>query len=148
MEFKGIADVESPYDGPDDDTIRRNVLYARAACKHALGMGYAPYASHLFFTQPGILDDKVPAERELGMEAGKALIRESAAFSLFYLDLGMSGGMRWGKEDARRHGRAIEEFRLLDTTEGDDGGGWSFAELLARLQDAGLIGADYGRMGW
>ena len=148
MEFKGIADVESPYDGPDDDTIRRNVLYARAACKHALGLGYAPYASHLFFTQPGILDDEVPAERELGMEAGKAVIRASATTSLFYLDLGMSGGMRWGMEDARRHGRAVEEVRLLGTTDGADGRAWSFAELLARLRDAGLVTGDYARKGW
>ncbi len=147
MDFKGIADVESPYGGPDDDTLRRNVLYARAACKHALGMGYAPYASHLFFTQPGILDDKIPAERELGMEAGKALIRQSATSSLFYLDLGMSGGMEWGKQDALRQGRTIEEFRLLETTEDADGRGWSFAELLERLQDAGLID-DYSRLGW
>lgn len=93
--FKGIADVESPYNGDTDDIIRRNILYARAACKDALNKGYAPYASHLFFTQPGILDDKVISERQLGLDAGKKIIRESAKFSIFYLDLGMSEGMAW-----------------------------------------------------
>jgi hypothetical protein len=142
--FKGIADIESPYDGATDDIIRRNILYARAACKDALLRGYVPYASHLFFTQPGLLDDKVPEERELGMEAGKALIREAAGYSLFYMDLGMSKGMQWGKQDAIKSGRIVEEVRILP----EPGASLSYAELLELLRRLELVDDDYTRLGW
>jgi len=32
--------------------------------------GEAPYASHALYTQPGVLDDSIPVERETGIEAG------------------------------------------------------------------------------
>lgn len=50
--------VESPYAGD----IERNVAYARACIADCLKRGEAPFASHLLYTQPGVLDDGVPAE--------------------------------------------------------------------------------------
>ena len=47
--------LESPYAGD----IERNVAYARAAMRDSLLRGEAPIASHLLYTQPGVLDDQV-----------------------------------------------------------------------------------------
>jgi hypothetical protein len=58
--------LESPYAGD----IERNVAYARAAMRDSLLRGEAPIASHLLYTQPGVLDDQVSDERRLGIEAG------------------------------------------------------------------------------
>ena len=58
--------LESPYAGD----IERNVAYARECIRDCLLRGESPIASHLLFTQPGILRDDVPAERELSIAAG------------------------------------------------------------------------------
>lgn len=80
--------IESPYAGD----IERNVAYARACVADSLRRGEAPIASHLLYTQPGILNDDDPAERALGIAAGLAW-RSVAQFTLFYTDLGWSKGM-------------------------------------------------------
>ena len=48
--------VESPYAGD----IETNVKYARRCVKDSLMRGEAPIASHLLYTQEGILDDTTP----------------------------------------------------------------------------------------
>ena len=58
--------LESPYAG----YVEENVAYARAALRDSLLRGKSPIASHLLYTQPGILKDSVPDELQLGMEAG------------------------------------------------------------------------------
>lgn len=60
--------VESPYAGDVD----ANVTYARRALRDCLERGEAPIASHLLYTQPGVLDDTVPEQRALGIAAGLA----------------------------------------------------------------------------
>jgi hypothetical protein len=80
--------VESPYAGD----IERNVRYARAAVADCIKRGEAPIASHLLFTQPGVLDDSKPEERKLGIEAGYAWWSAAQAI-IFYEDLGWSNGM-------------------------------------------------------
>lgn len=87
--IRPLVIVESPYAGDVD----RNVAYARACLRDCLvERGEAPFASHLLYTQPGVLDDLVPAERALGIEAGLAFNR-AAALTAFYIDLGYSPGM-------------------------------------------------------
>lgn len=81
--------IESPYAGD----VERNVAYARACMADSLSRGEAPIASHLLYTQPGILDDSKPDERALGIAAGLAWKRV-ADDHVFYLDLGWSRGMR------------------------------------------------------
>jgi hypothetical protein len=80
--------VESPYMGDID----ANVEYARAAIRDALVRGEAPIASHLLYTQTGVLRDEVPGERAWGIAAGLAW-RRVAEISAFYTDKGWSGGM-------------------------------------------------------
>lgn len=62
--------VESPFKATETYSVEENIAFARKVCRHALLLGYSPYASHLFFTQPGLLDDDLPNERRLGIDAG------------------------------------------------------------------------------
>jgi hypothetical protein len=105
--MKPIVIVESPYAGD----IERNTAYARAAMRDCLLRGEAPYASHLLYTQPGVLRDDVPEERRLGIESGFEF-RLLASKSVFYVDLGWSRGMRQGFEDAVAKGLPVEERKL------------------------------------
>ena len=100
--------VESPFAG---DRVR-NILYARACIKDCLERGEYPFASHLLYTQPGILDDNDPNERQQGIDAGLAWM-VVAAKTVVYLDLGLSTGMKYGIENASKYGKPIE-FRNLD----------------------------------
>ena len=80
--------IESPYAGHVD----RNVAYARQAMRDSIMRGEAPIASHLIYTQPGILHDDVLSERETGIKAGFAWW-SVADLIVFYSDLGWSPGM-------------------------------------------------------
>jgi hypothetical protein len=101
--------VESPYAGD----VERNVRYARACLHDCLRRGEAPYASHLLYTQLGVLDDTKPEERKRGIEAGFAW-RSAAEATVVYQDLGISSGMRLGIEHARAHGCPVEYRNLPD----------------------------------
>lgn len=83
--------LESPYAGDID----ANVAYARRCVRHSLSLGEAPIASHLLYTQPGILDDSIEIERNWGIEAGLAW-KKVAEQSVLYLDRGLSRGMIYG----------------------------------------------------
>ena len=99
--------MESPYAGD----VKRNVDYARACVRDCLRRGEAPLASHLLYTQEGILNDDHPQERALGIKAGHVWMPKAEAVVL-YLDLGMSRGMREGVRSACHAGVPIE-VRLL-----------------------------------
>lgn len=99
--------VESPFAGD----VSRNVAYARAAMADCLRRGEAPFASHLLYTQSGVLDDDVPAERRLGIEAGLAW-GERADATVVYGDLGVSRGMAQGIDRAKACRRPIEHRSL------------------------------------
>lgn len=99
--------IESPYAGD----VARNEQYARAAMKDCLDRGEAPYASHLLYTQPGVLDDTNQDQRMLGIEAGLAW-GDVADAVVVYTDLGISKGMMFGIERHIEHGRTIEYRRL------------------------------------
>lgn len=81
--------IESPYAGD----VQRNVAYARAAVRDSVLRGEAPIASHLLFTQAGILIDGIEAEREIGIEANLAWARV-CDFAAIYIDYGVSPGMK------------------------------------------------------
>lgn len=106
-----LVDVESPYNGPDEATIRRNIRYARACVRDSLMRGEVPFASHLLYTQPGILDDRIPEERDHGIAAGKALMAQ-CSLTAVYTDLGVSRGMEFGVIAAVDAGRRVE-YRSL-----------------------------------
>lgn len=103
--------VESPYSADTPEGIAENVEYARACVRDCIRRGEAPIASHLLLTQPGILDDAVPEERETGMAAGWAWI-EVADAVVVYVDRGVSDGMMRGVDVAREAGIPVEERRV------------------------------------
>ena len=100
---RGRIIIESPYSGH----VLRNAAYARTACAHALALGDAPFASHLLYTQPGILDDTLEDERALGIAAG-LLWGSVADVTVVYIDLGISNGMKIGIKNARDSNRPVE----------------------------------------
>lgn len=101
--------LESPFAGD----IEANIEYARKCMRDCFLKGEAPYASHLLYTQEGILDDNVPEERLLGIDAG-LLWGNHAIKTVVYTDRGISKGMEYGIARAKEIGREIE-FRVLDT---------------------------------
>lgn len=73
--------------------------------------GESPIASHLLYTQEGILRDGMPAERQLGIDAGLAW-RHVADATVVYADRGISGGMAYGIRAAEDAGKPVEYRRL------------------------------------
>lgn len=94
--------------------ISANIFYLRA-CMHdcVVHRNESPYASHGLLTQPGVLDDLIPEERKLGITAGFEW-RNVAELSVFYLDRGMSTGMKFGLDDAKAKKRPFEYRAFLD----------------------------------
>ncbi len=95
--------IESPYAGDID----RNITYARRLIHDCLvNHNQAPIASHLLYTQPGVLDDNIPEERELGIKAGLTW-GDHATFTVVGTDYGITEGMKHGMARANLDGRRI-----------------------------------------
>lgn len=105
--------VESPYGSDDPTILDRNIAYARHALHDCIMRGEAPFASHLLYTQPSVLDDSNPVERALGIEAGLAW-GEFAELTAVYSDLGLTRGMNQGIARALAAGRRVEYRSLPD----------------------------------
>ena len=117
-----FVDIETPYSADTPEGLRRNLLYARACVRDSLMRGEVPFASHLFYTQPGILDDNVAEERNMGMDIGKKLIESlPGVATVLYIDLGVSAGMKFGVVRAKESNREIK-YRTLKK-------GWEEREL-------------------
>lgn len=85
--------------------------YARACMKDCLDRGEAPIASHLLYTQPGVLSETVDAERLRGIEAGLQWSKV-AEKTVIYIDEGISKGMAFAYLRAMHDCRTVE-FRSL-----------------------------------
>lgn len=96
--------LESPFAGE----VERNQLYGRRALRDSLRRGEAPIASHLLYTQPGVLNDLHPADRKLGIAAGLAWGQVADA-AVFYIDHGRSAGMIAARERYAEIGLPVEE---------------------------------------
>lgn len=113
--FKGIHPhamrrvvVESPFAGD----IEANMTYARACIRDCLMREESPAASHLLYTQPGVLDDADPQQRAMGINAGHAWFHGAHAV-VVYTDRGISKGMEAGIGAAKTFGIPIE-YRSLE----------------------------------
>ena len=110
--MKKLVVIESPYKTDNCEELERNIKYARACMHDRFKREEYPFASHLLYTQPGILDDNNPEERKLGIEAGLAWV-DCADATIVYTDLGISEGMKFGIERAKKANRFVE-YRKLD----------------------------------
>ena len=99
--------IESPFAGD----IEENIKYARECMRDSLMRREYPFASHLLYTQQGILDDNDKKERQLGINAGFAW-GKNADMVAVYTDKGISQGMKMGIAQAKKNGIHII-FRTL-----------------------------------
>jgi len=99
--------LESPFAGD----LEANLAYARACMADCLKRGEAPFASHLLYTQDGVLDDTIPEERERGIHAG-LVWGDVTDKVVVYTDRGISTGMQYGIDAAKKRGIPVE-FREL-----------------------------------
>lgn len=106
--------LESPYAG----NVSANEEYARLCVRDSLARGEAPIASHLLYTQPTILDDTDPTERQWGIDAGLAW-KAVAHASVVYTDKGITHGMEYGIAAARNAGLDVE-MRTLPPAQAKD----------------------------
>jgi len=95
--------VESPYSGD----VEANEIYGRECLADCLKRDEAPFASHLLYTQKGVLDDTKPEERRKGIEAGFAW-RGFADATVVYLDRGLTEGMIEGINHSKELGVPVE----------------------------------------
>lgn len=86
--MRPLVIIESPYAGD----VERNLKYARACMRDSIQCGERPLALHLLYPQEGILDDKDPEERLMGIELGYEFWTPDCLVA-FYMDLEMSRGM-------------------------------------------------------
>ncbi len=68
--------------------------------------GYAPWASHAVYTQNKVLNDRIPKERDAGIQAG-LVVASFAQFTVLGTERGISKGMQYGITNAQRAGRKI-----------------------------------------
>jgi len=104
--------VESPFAGKTEEELQENIKYARLAVRDSLLRGESPIASHLLYTQDSILDDNIPEERQMGIDAGLAW-RVVANKSVVYTDRGISKGMNYGIDLAMKQGIPVEYRSIL-----------------------------------
>ncbi len=103
-----LVNLESPYAGD----IERNTLYARFCMRDSIvNHNESPFASHLLYTQPHILNDHIPEERSLGIETGLEFTRMTEK-TVIYTDLGITKGMEQAIESAERNGVEVERRKL------------------------------------
>lgn len=95
--------IESPFAGD----VEANIEYARRCVRDSLSRGEAPIASHLLYTQPGVLRDDVASERQWGIDAGLEW-RRVTELSAVYTDRGISKGMEYGIRAAEDAGVPVE----------------------------------------
>ena len=79
--------VASPYAGD----IKDNIQFAKRACRFVVDEGHAFFAPHLLY--PQILDEQVPADRQLGLDMGKSVLENCDELWVFgdVISAGMQG---------------------------------------------------------
>ena len=115
--------IESPFAANQENSEDEHVKYARRCLRDSLLRGEAPYASHLLYTQAGVLRDDVPEERKHGIEAG-FVWRDRAERSVFYTDYGISGGMKLGIADLEKKKLEVEYRTIGRNPQAPKRGAW------------------------
>lgn len=103
--------VESPFAGKSPEEASLFLRYGRACLHDCLMRGEAPYASHLLYTQEGVLDDNIDDQRSLGIKAG-FVWKLHAHLTVVYTDFGISRGMQQGIDESYKLERDVE-YRSL-----------------------------------
>lgn len=107
---RGLHNITDPAERAK--LIERNIEYGRMCMRDSLLRGEAPIASHLLYTQPGVLNDDNPEERRLGIEAGLSWGAKAEA-TVVYVDYGISEGMEYGVARATAEKRLVIYRKIL-----------------------------------
>lgn len=93
--MKSTVVIESPYAAIKEKnlTVEDNLKYCKLCVEHSIHNGEAPFAGHLIF--PTVLNDDDPVERSIGIACHASYIPQCHVVA-FYVDLGISDGMREG----------------------------------------------------
>ena len=84
--------IESPFAANEKHTEVEHREYLNRCIHDSVLRDESPYASHKMLVDS--LDDSIPEERTLGIEAGFAWKHLDGVNTVFYLDYGWSGGMQ------------------------------------------------------
>lgn len=105
--------IESPFAGGF-----ANIKYARRCVRDSIERGESPYASHLLYTQKGLLNDAVAEERKRGIAAADSWL-EVADYVAVYCDNGITPGMVIGIVKAAKLGKPFH-LRWLAGNKGEE----------------------------
>ncbi len=101
-QYRPLVYICSPYSGD----VARNTRNARRFSRYAAMHGYIPVTPHLLY--PQFLDDNKPAERDLGLQFGNALLDLCAEVWVFGSQI--SRGMKAEIERAKQRRCPIRYF--------------------------------------
>ena len=87
--------IESPLSARSRQAIEENKRYAKECFRDSLMRGEAPFRISPFLRSAWTLNDLIPQERDLGMQAGFAW-GSKAELVAIYTDKGISPGMKMG----------------------------------------------------
>lgn len=100
-----VVYICSPYRAADEETLQRNINYARELTREVLLRGEAAVTPHLYMTQ--CLNEAEEAERQCGLTAGLDIVRRCDMLIVGY-KYGISEGMEKEIQCARDNGMMIE----------------------------------------
>lgn len=103
-----VVYICSPYRAKDEETLHRNIEYARELTRETLLRGESPVTVHLYMTQ--CLNEADQQERETGLAAGRELIPRCDAV-MVGVKHGISAGMKAEIDFARRCRVPVQYFQ-------------------------------------
>lgn len=98
--------IESPFSPSNGRSVEENINYARRCMRDSILRNEAPIASHLLYTQEGILDDNIEEERMKGIHCGFEWNKEADLVAV-YVDNGITKGMKYGIQNAEKEGKKV-----------------------------------------
>jgi hypothetical protein len=107
-----LVAIESPWAGLGAG--ERALHYLRQCIRDSLSRGEIPWASHGMLAHTRALYEEDADQREEGLDVNRQFIKHHASLVVFYVDYGMSGGMKMAKQWAIMQGKRVEERRIFE----------------------------------
>ena len=104
------AFICSQFSPTPTSTREENVERARKFCRLAFGLGFNPFAPHLF--SPQFLDDTKQEERQAGIDMGIQILKECQKVLVYVLDGFISPEMKIEIDEARFQGILVEFYKV------------------------------------
>jgi hypothetical protein len=95
--IRPLVGIETPWAGLDAGGPK-SMEYLRAALRDSLSHGELPWASHCTLAMTRALYEEDPDQRAEGLDVNCAFIQHYATAVIFYIDHGMSNGMKQARQ--------------------------------------------------